>query len=513
MTHRETRRPGRSSDRSENWTELAEAALWLLSAGVLIAIGGPTWAFLGGLMVCFPLAMFLVFGALPLSLARQRRRMEERERLLLEDPEVGRSDQWRDTRWIRNTMLMGLGSGMVAETLYAFSQGGWSSTTGFIGAVVLLVGGAAFLSGALAGFLFGIPRTLQGAGQVPPDVGADAAKVRPDVDSSRYAVNTNLEQISDWLTKIIVGIGLVELRQVPDLVSRLGYFLQESAGSLSGLPGPVLFSQTVLISTVVYFLVNGFFCGYLLTRVYLAGAFSRADRLMNERATWFHRATKILGRAQNDRPIGQFVDLEEAGELDRTTTAFIGRLVRWVEDNGLRPRDLDPADAELVGDAYYRQDRYADALAFYDGALAEAPRNGTLALKAALAEGESGKRERAIARLKELSGTPSAPIVVNKLLGYFLLWFPSRLRESISRSEEYLRLAPEDSGAIFNVACANAQLYGLSRDPVDRDEALKKLKAAIEKDAQWKDRARELLGDDFSSLSEDPEFLKMIGLP
>lgn len=512
MSYKETGRQGPLSNWSEQGIEFAEAVLWLAVAGVLLALGGRSWVLIGAVIGCLPVAVFLLYGAPPLSLARQRRREDERIRLLLEDPEVGGSDQWRDTRWIRNTILMGLGSGIVAEALYASARGGWSSTTGFIGAVVLLVGGAAFLCGALAGFLFGIPRTLQGAAQSVAEKGADEEKARRDLELSRYAVNTNLEQISDWLTKIIVGIGLVELRQVPDLVSRLGSYLQESAGPIPGLVERAFIPQTVLVSTVLYFLVNGFFCGYLLTRVYLAGAFSRADRLMNERATWFHRATKILGRAQNDRPIGQFVDLEEAGELDRETTAFIGRLVRWVEANGLRPRDLDPADAELVGDAYYRQDRYADALAFYDGALAKAPRNGTLALKAALAEGESGDREKAIARLEDLSGTPSAPIVVNKLLGYFLLWFPERLRESISRSEAYLRLAPKDSGAIFNVACANAQLYGSSRDQGHRLEALKRLKASIGMDAHWKGRAKDLLGDDFSSLAEDVEFRSLIGL-
>lgn len=57
-------------------------------------------------------------------------------------------------------------------------------------------------AGFLLGFLFGIPRVLQ----------ADAAR-QPGKDSGlpsdeyTQRVNTSLEQISDWLTKIILGLG------------------------------------------------------------------------------------------------------------------------------------------------------------------------------------------------------------------------------------------------------------------------------------------------------------------
>src|SRR5271166_176498 len=40
--------------------------------------------------------------------------------------------------------------------------------------------------------------------------------------TERYAANSNLEQISDWLTKLLVGAGLVQLTSVPGRRSRPG---------------------------------------------------------------------------------------------------------------------------------------------------------------------------------------------------------------------------------------------------------------------------------------------------
>ena len=151
-----------------------------------------------------------------------------------------------------------------------------SSWSGLTTATGLLWAAASAAAGALTGFLFGIPRVLQSDQPVAPD-GEDEEDDSPGSQNgpgrARYQVNTNLEQISDWLTKIIVGIGLVELRNVPGAVKDLAeYFAGDSPGT--GL-------ETIGAAIVVYFGVLGFLLGYLATRLYLAGAFSRADRLMN----------------------------------------------------------------------------------------------------------------------------------------------------------------------------------------------------------------------------------------
>jgi hypothetical protein len=60
---------------------------------------------------------------------------------------------------------------------------------------------AAFLSGCAAGFLFGIPRIVS-SGQLRQQKGAAAPA---------YAPSSNLAEVSDWLTKLLLGAGLVQL--------------------------------------------------------------------------------------------------------------------------------------------------------------------------------------------------------------------------------------------------------------------------------------------------------------
>src|SRR4051794_33887578 len=69
----------------------------------------------------------------------------------------------------------------------------------FFGSAVLF-GLAAEACGGLLGLLFGVPRTID------PEGGERKGAARVS-----YGANTNLEQISDWLTKILVGLGLTQL--------------------------------------------------------------------------------------------------------------------------------------------------------------------------------------------------------------------------------------------------------------------------------------------------------------
>lgn len=168
------------------------------------------------------------------------------------------------------SILAVAGAAILLFGLLVHSKSGLTTSTG------LLWAAASAAAGALAGFLFGIPRVLQTDQPVAPAGEQQASDPSSDQDgngTARYQVNTNLEQISDWLTKIIVGIGLVELRNVPGAVQDLAEYFAKS------VPGQGLEAMGGAI--VVYFGVLGFLLGYLATRLYLAGAFSRADRLMN----------------------------------------------------------------------------------------------------------------------------------------------------------------------------------------------------------------------------------------
>lgn len=78
--------------------------------------------------------------------------------------------------------------------------------------------------GSLLGFLFGMPRS------------AVAASTNEENDSNSalpYRPSTNLEQVSDWLTKILIGVGLVELSQIGPTLASMGHIV---AGSLQNPP-------------------------------------------------------------------------------------------------------------------------------------------------------------------------------------------------------------------------------------------------------------------------------------
>lgn len=120
-------------------------------------------------------------------------------------------------------------------------------------AVGLLVGTGAFLVGGLFGFIFGIPKSLTG-----------------DDTRRKFKGNTSLEEISDWLTKIIIGLTLIQLGELIDQIQRLADYLKPSLGDKPSSPA---FALAILM----LFSINGFFTLYISTRLYVGGAFARAE--------------------------------------------------------------------------------------------------------------------------------------------------------------------------------------------------------------------------------------------
>ncbi|OCP11935.1 hypothetical protein BBX50_17020 [Ensifer sp. LC11] len=151
---------------------------------------------------------------------------------------------------------------------------------------------AASCAGYAIGFLFGIPKLLQrGTDKI--------AGARDDIDRSSkklFYTNTSLEEISDWLTKIIIGLGLVQF-------DKLIYYIKYASDVLAAFafgngtdacpprqqpctdPAAAFF-----FSLIVGCLILALILGYLQTRTRLTLMFLGVEGVNMHAAAEFEKA-------------------------------------------------------------------------------------------------------------------------------------------------------------------------------------------------------------------------------
>ena len=133
----------------------------------------------------------------------------------------------------------------------------------------LLISGACFSAGALTGFLFAIPKLLQNTSLLPDNIQNNETVILH---------NDNLVQISDWLTKIIVGVGLTQLYNIPGFIKKIGLELGPSFGSLE-------IGRNIAIGTILYFAIVGFLAAYIWTRLYFVKLLRKTDDELRRQVT------------------------------------------------------------------------------------------------------------------------------------------------------------------------------------------------------------------------------------
>ena len=160
----------------------------------------------------------------------------------------------------RSQWRMGLGlsiaAGFMAVALHSISYS-WPREL----SEGMLLAGAALFMGILIGFIFGIPKTSK------PSQDSNSLTAAPQ--GIAYSLNTNLEDISDWLTKMLVGVGLVQLRSIPGFIRRISGYWETSVGRV--------FPAAYVATVILFFFAVGFLIGYLWTRLALTGDFIAQD--------------------------------------------------------------------------------------------------------------------------------------------------------------------------------------------------------------------------------------------
>lgn len=154
---------------------------------------------------------------------------------------------------------------IVALVMLAANVAGFATiaATPWYQAVLQLWAMASLATGALVGFIFGVPKWT-----------------RPKAKSSareRYEPNTNIEKLSDWLTKILVGVGLVEFHELGPIVNRLSDRMTEGLSLRGGAQRSPLEAHALGNAIIVYFFVAGAIQGFLLTRMFLSRAWQSGE--------------------------------------------------------------------------------------------------------------------------------------------------------------------------------------------------------------------------------------------
>jgi hypothetical protein len=177
-------------------------------------------------------------------------------------------------QWLTRLVLVAV-LGMVVIVLFAIQYHNWAlSSVAAVASVALITAGAAWLTGALLGFLFGIPYINQGNGTRKKGTdsrfqsSAEGSSENESTDG--YQPSTSLEQISDWLTKIIVGVGLTQINKIPGKLIGLAKYVGSGLGGGST-------NESFALGITIYYSVCGFLFGYLWARLYLLEAFRDAD--------------------------------------------------------------------------------------------------------------------------------------------------------------------------------------------------------------------------------------------
>lgn len=212
------------------------------------------------------------------------------------------------------------------------------------GGLAVLAAAGAFSAGGVLGLLFGAPRWGESGG-APAAAGA----AQPSAAAAGVRPNTSLERVSDWLTTIIVGLGLVHLKSMKEEVSEMGIWLTNAitlqSGGTNGTPGVVL---------ALAFSVAGFLLVYLWSLRFLPSELQGAYAALKKLEAQKEDLSKKIEKFKTDSlfPVSEQARKEIADALnqlgvDEATVAEVVKrysgATRWIDEP---MKDFGPPEAD-----------------------------------------------------------------------------------------------------------------------------------------------------------------------
>ena len=224
------------------------------------------------------------------------------------------------------TLYMGLFLGMVAVIGYPITIPEIGSRILFIGLLLAL---SSFISSFFTGTLFGMPK-------------------RNNVKDSDYSLNNSLVEISDWLTKIIVGLGLVNLKEIPGYLMSLGEYVSVTAKY------DTPFLNIYTIGIVIYFGFLGLYIGYNYMRLVLSNKYKNADDNLIRKELEKEKEKVLKVKEENiqkDKTIIQIQsDVQEKEQLTKT-------LIEKVNESSRNQNNIETVIKTLVESDDSKQDK------------------------------------------------------------------------------------------------------------------------------------------------------------
>lgn len=276
---------------------------------------------------------------------------------------------------LAHQILVGLGiAGLVFILLFALfgARKGAGLTMlawGFTAAL------ASLASGLIVGLLFGLPNVRRveiADGDQSNDSGVRSARLG-------YAESTNLEQVADWLTKIIIGLTLTQFALWEERFTQLSYdlscFLLGGGCSMVAMArdGTVLYPPGSTVPggfLMIFYAVLGFLIGYMWMRGYFisemetakanAVMLASADLIRNAREKArlaIAEATAAKARADEDIRRIQEAAALEAQTIRQQADAAKLEFERQLEEArraGLaqsRPEEVTAASVQAVAES------------------------------------------------------------------------------------------------------------------------------------------------------------------
>lgn len=354
--------------------------------------------------------------------------------------------------------------------------------------VAIVTSLAAATIGSVLGFLFGIPKILQHAGDAHPNKG-EGSEALGNKAGPFFMTNTSLEEISDWLTKIIIGLGLVQFEKILSCI-----YVSASAASnfidgkeikfIDVVEGPVGGTTSFFFSVIILCIFSSCLLMYLQTRTRLTLMFMKVEH------------SKASGQAYLDAFSAPVTQDETVPEHSRPNTkATLQRPAVADKELLLIPREQLRTATEIAGWASAQAragNTFVADFALRD-ALQIEPENIDIMLRLAEVFSIQGNHIAHVDLVRELiakAPTPSKAVIsVARTAQMEALYLPAPdgFTKSIELADYLERF---DAGSLPSVqlrkACAFGQKFKFNRetlrlaDSAARDRALSAARRVIE---------------------------------